>query len=43
MGIDLSDDEFEEITKIMKEDFKTKGALSEDEMGKLIEKVAKGR
>ncbi|GAI55221.1 unnamed protein product [marine sediment metagenome] len=43
MGIDLSDDEFEEITKIMKEDFKTKGGLSEDELGKLIEKVAKGR
>ena len=43
MNIDLSDDEFEEITKTMKEGFKTKGGLSEEEMEKLIKRVAKRR
>ena len=42
MGIDLSNDELEEITKKMKESFKTKSALTEEEIGLLIEKVTKG-
>lgn len=43
MDIDLSENELEQVKKLVKEGYLAKGGLSEDEVGKLIEKVAKGR
>ena len=42
MGIDLSDDELEEIKEIMREKLKIKGGLTEEEMEILINDTKKG-
>jgi hypothetical protein len=41
MGVDLDDDGLRKVLEMMSEILKTKGGMTEDEVGKLIEEAAK--